>query len=406
MGKRPNRGQWAGSAQEYASYSSYPEASWQYWPGAWSPKGHDPSSWSHGSTQVFPAYDDQKRVQALAKASAFPKGHSKGKAAEQWGPAPDPSDSWTQFLQDAINSTRKAEQRVRSLAATRAKKEALWTKYLEDMKQTLQREHLRHQKEVERVSADLQAATLVQDDARAHLRQSWEAVARGSLPAAEAMETEGDTWEAMLTSWQTEQHEKMASHAVLQRALGSAAQVESPMPSFRDAVHTPPRRGLTAPTMTPPAVAAAAAHTPPGLSRTTDPYMTSPGPMTMPDQELAQGHTEDQEQDTAPEPPLPSRPKSTEPRTPVKKLPAGVHHAAASLHKEISDKLEQKRSHLAHQQGNAMQPFRVPASGPPPSSGHDPPPQDRNLLSACTEVDSEDELLWPPTNPKPESKMA
>ena len=51
------------------------------------------------------------------------------------------------------------------------------------MKQTLQREHLRHQKEMERISSELQAATLVQDEARAHLRQSWEAVARGGPPA-------------------------------------------------------------------------------------------------------------------------------------------------------------------------------------------------------------------------------
>ncbi|OLQ07736.1 hypothetical protein AK812_SmicGene8809 [Symbiodinium microadriaticum] len=133
------------------------------------------------------------------------KGKGKGKLELAAGTetAADPADAITQFLQESINATRKTEQKVRSLTATKIRKEALWEKYVLDMKQTLQREHQRHQKELDRLSAELHTAAQAQDAARAHLRSSWEAVAAGSHPTAAAMDTETEGWDTMLELWQT-----------------------------------------------------------------------------------------------------------------------------------------------------------------------------------------------------------
>ena len=272
------------------------------------------------------------------------------------------------------------------------------------MKQTLQKEYLRHQRDMERLTADLHGATLAQEEARGHLRSSWEAVAAHGQPPPATMEPADSAWESMLAGWQAEQQETVASHAVLRRALSAAAQTDS-RPRGGDAdelFHTPPRKASAAPPMTPPAVTSA---TPPGLSRMTDPYMTSPGQPAMPNpgsEQIDVDLSEDQSTSPAPK----TRPKPTEPRTPVKKLPGGVHHSGAPTHSDLADKLEQKRAlHQAALQGSAMQPFRFAASGPPTHSGHDPPPTTRNLLEGCTEIDSEDDVILAAPHKKPEAKM-
>ena len=405
MGKRPGRTAWGSKTWDQGSYS-YTDASWQFWPGAWSPQDKTKDSWMPTSRPAFPAYDDQARVQALAK--ALPSAKGKGKY-----PAPEPAslvgtagpaESITQILQESINATRKQEQRVRSLAATKARKAALWEHYVADMKQTLQKEHARHQKEMDRVETELQSATQAQDQARAHLRRSWEAIAQGATATAAPMDTEGPAWDTMLAAWQEEQQEVVASRSVLRRALGTlmAADDMSAGPAHVDELfQTPPRRIQAAPPLTPPSMASAAA-TPPGLSRTTDPYMTSPGQPVLPEARPIEVEAE-QAENVRMEQALKARPRSTEPRAPIKKLPAGVQHPNAPPHSDLAEKLHQKRaSQIAHMSGGAMHPFRQPPQAPLPASGHDPPP---NVLSSFAEVDSEDDMLLPPpAGPKPENK--
>ena len=292
MGKRGGRNQqqWEEQQWEYADYSTSRDQSWQFWPGAWSPpKGQGKQQRNEFS---FPAYDDKYRTQAVAKAASFPSGKGPGKgkyaildATEE--PA-DPGALLTQFLQEAINATRKAEQRVRSLAATRAQKVALWNRYVEDLKRSFMKEFQRHQRDTDRITSDLQAAMQQQEQARSHLRQSWEAVARGQYPPPRESSEATDTreWDAMLQEWRTEQQETDNSHAVLRRALGmshgGAMDVDATGRTTADELfQTPPRRAMTQAPMTPPAVDHPAG-TPPGLSRTVDPYMTSPGQAAMP----------------------------------------------------------------------------------------------------------------------------
>ena len=196
MGKKPGRAAWGSQQWEHGSYSSYPDTSWQFWPGAWSPQDKSRTPWTPATRQNFPAYDDQARVQALAKTMALPSAKGKGKQAVDvdtpWESGSS-SDSITQILQDSINATRKQEQKVRSLAATRARKHALWERYVSDMKQTLQREHARHQKEMERIDTELQTATQAQEHARAHLRRSLGGHSQGRdhLHSADGNRTDG-----------------------------------------------------------------------------------------------------------------------------------------------------------------------------------------------------------------------
>ena len=401
MGKKAGKGAWGSQSWDYATYSAYPEATWNFWPGAWSPptaKGRD--KYPTYMLPQFPSYDDQARVQALTKATAAQTAKSKGRGKTvEDADMTDPADTVTQFLQEAINTTRKSEQKMRSLTATKAKKEALWVKYVEDMKRTLQKEHQRHQKEMERLNADIHMAAQAQEQARGHLRHSWEAIAAYGQPPPTTESAQDTSWDNMLEAWQAEQQDSTAPQAVLRRALQGALPTAVPARSIGaqdELLHTPPRKPTPMPSFTP------TATTPPGLSRTTDPYMTSPGQPEMPMVDAsATGQVEGDHGQDAPAPR--SRPKSTDPRAPVKKLPAGVTHTATHPHSDIADKLNQKRAQIL--EGGAMNPFRIASAGPTALPGQEEPPPERNLLDGCEIVDTDDEDLLQPLPRKPQEKM-
>ena len=88
--------------------------------------------------------------------------------------------------------------------------------------------------------------------------------------------------------------------------------------------------------------------------------MTSPGQPVMPDARM-DTTTTSQEAAAAVEQAPRTRPKSTDARQSVKKLPAGVQHPNAPPHSDLADKLHQKRaSQLAAMEGTALMPFRQP----------------------------------------------
>ncbi|OLQ03744.1 hypothetical protein AK812_SmicGene13262 [Symbiodinium microadriaticum] len=392
MGKRGGRNQqqWEEQQWEYADYSTSRDQSWQFWPGAWSPpKGQGKQQRNEFS---FPAYDDKYRTQAVAKAASFPSGKGPGKgkyaildATEE--PA-DPGALLTQFLQEAINATRKAEQRVRSLAATRAQKVALWNRYVEDLKRSFMKEFQRHQRDTDRITSDLQAAMQQQEQARSHLRQSWEAVARGqySPPRESSEATDTREWDAMLQEWRTEQQETDNSHAVLRRALGmshgGAMDVDATGRTTADELfQTPPRRVMTQAPMTPPAVdhPAGLLCRPQSWKALPVSQLVSPTPVGT----RAESHAPIEK----------TRPDKASPRKPVKKLPEGVHHPKASVHSTIADKLETKRAaqrELLAQGGQAMIPFRGAAGIPTPEVAGFLPAG--NGLEDCVVTDSDGEV--------------
>ena len=186
-------------------------ASWGYWSGAW--KQHPKSYWQEDGPQTFPAYDDKTRTSALRK-EVQAKQTSKPRAGED---LEDPSANMTSELQDYINQTRKAEQRVRQLNATREQKEALWAKWQEDMKKSFLKEETRHVKAMQQLDRDLTEAVAAREEARQQIRQYIQ-----SGPAAmEEPEEPTFDWESLTRQWRQEQQDIEAPHAVLQRAMQS-----------------------------------------------------------------------------------------------------------------------------------------------------------------------------------------
>ena len=121
---------------------------------------------------------------------------------------------------------------MRNLVSAREKKDALWQKFQEDLKQAWLKETARYQKAIESLDRDLAAAVIARDEARQGIRQY---LSQGPAAAMMDLETEPgeQDWDSLTTGWRQEQHETDASQAVLRRALAStqAAMPSAPMPS-------------------------------------------------------------------------------------------------------------------------------------------------------------------------------
>ncbi|CAE7300654.1 unnamed protein product [Symbiodinium sp. CCMP2592] len=195
---------------------------WGYWRGSWgspSYKEQDYGAWENAEpSSAFPAYDAKDRASAVKRAEKeVPK--AAGKAAGRGKDAPDPEGYLTAGLQDYINSTRKAEQRVRNLTATRAQKVKLWEKWQEDMKVSYLRELTRFEKAMRTLDADLEAAVGARDEARQAIRQH---IQNEGHVAVDAGEEEEINWEDMTRQWRQEQQEQKdqdAPREVLRRAM-------------------------------------------------------------------------------------------------------------------------------------------------------------------------------------------
>ena len=430
MGKQARKATWAGSAKgqqdDWAGHSrgQYDAYYWQYWDGAWSPRqkwAKDPGS---AIQAIFPAYDDRVLAQRLKHELTGGKG-SKDKGAFLRDAtdldSSDPGAALVPGVQDTLNLARKAEQKVRSLTRTRQQKQALWTKYEEDLKMSLMKQYSRHQRDMERLSEELALAMQAQESARAKLRAIalGEEVLEGSPtgPSAE--------WDQMVTSWKAEQKETEAAEAVLRRALGSHVEREQ-LTAFRAYLSsvgcsTPPRRGPQVPPMTPPPVGQAPTTTtqhhpagqqlgqeqssqsvsPPGLL--SDPYQTSPSLNTV--------RTEaPREQEPAPSAEMsmqsPHRPKAPA-RVSVKQLPTTVHHPSTPT-TTMADKLDARRAQIlsqypAESAEALMAAARAASMGQSLPPGQEAPPQDTGQLSTgqgpltCTihDDDTDEEVPMP-----------
>ena len=219
----------------------------------------------------------------------------------------------THDLQECINATRRAEQKVRSLTATRRQKQQLWTKWLDDMKLSYMKEQQRHQRDMERLSKELEEAIRAQEAARASCR----AVAIGELAVEdEAMGDDAAGWDGMLQEWRAERADSENSDAVLRRALAAPQRLRSE--GSTQQFSTPPRRGVPSMPLTPPAPSAAAmtqSTMPEAIVK--DPYMTSPSHSTLPD------GMEEHVAAEATASPTQQRPRQAKPRQSVKHFANG-----------------------------------------------------------------------------------
>ncbi|CAE7197704.1 unnamed protein product [Symbiodinium sp. CCMP2592] len=202
MGKAGKPWRTGKGAEEEEPYS------WRYWRGPWR-QAADDSGWYAGAvTPRFPAYD-----------AVGTKGTAKGSApSTRVETTKDPESMLVKALQDNINQARKAEQRVRTLLATRNKKQEMWLTFLDGMKQAYLQELARHQKDVAKLDTDLETALAVQEQARQQLRVI---VTAGPEPVQDAQAMQDAEWEELQQTWQQEQTQVEDAGSVLQRALSA-----------------------------------------------------------------------------------------------------------------------------------------------------------------------------------------
>ena len=204
---------------------------WRYWPGAWhSPRSRNKSwdSWDAWRQEVpepsFPSYDGKSQTVALKK-EAQAEGDRRPARAEA---DEDPGSMMTAELQEYVNATRKAEQRVRSLTATKKQKEDLWTKWQDDMRKAFLKEAARHDKAIENLTRDLNIAVAARDEARLNIRNY---IANGGNAAdMERPEDDDFDWTSMTNRWRQEQQDTDAPQAILRRAMGPPTGHPPPLP--------------------------------------------------------------------------------------------------------------------------------------------------------------------------------
>ena len=142
---------WEPSAKTKGNGRGSGSRSWGYWPGSWaSPRSRSwgkerGQEWQTADNSSFPAYDTKARATAMKKGQQA----KDSSAPTQVAVATDPADCMTSDLQEHINSTRRAEQKVRSLQTARQQKDQLWQQWQDDMKASFLKEEARYQKATE-----------------------------------------------------------------------------------------------------------------------------------------------------------------------------------------------------------------------------------------------------------------
>ena len=179
-----------------------------YWRGAWSSAAGQPAK--DKFEPQFPTYDSV----AIAKSKPH-RGYGKGKAAED-ADMTNPDDTLVATIQDEVNQTRRAEQKVRQLNSTKAKREEQWNTWLEALRKTYLKEFAKYRKDMEKLNDELHTALQVQEEARASLR---------NVHHKERIDQESGAddaaWERLTQQWHKERQEENDPAAVLRRAFVS-----------------------------------------------------------------------------------------------------------------------------------------------------------------------------------------
>ena len=324
---------------------------WRVWPGAFSPSGRQ---WSRQEQAAFPRYDARPPPSTS---------RSQDNNMVSGGAMEDGASHLVNDVQSFINMARKAENRVKSLTSLRQQREAQWTKYVHDMKATLQNEHQRFQQSLAKLDEDLHAAHQNQEDSRKRLCHVIEVSMGRRQPEGRPTEQQ---WEEMVNRWEQESATRNSPMEVVQRAFTGA-----PPPDFGP---TPPPMPAPVPPMGAFNLDPAWGTFPaPGLSA--EPPGRPPQPVP-PDAYFGTGPTPCAHVPVAPVPPAPhssaaspgARERADGARGPVKAhTPPKKVDSGASL----GVKLEAKR--------NALKPFGGPPQGmdqvqtgpgPTPASAH------------------------------------
>ncbi|CAE7727756.1 unnamed protein product [Symbiodinium sp. CCMP2592] len=211
--QRQDYGDWDPS-WDPAWSSAQPSDAWNIWRGAWK-KGREQTP--QQPQRLFPHYD-----QAIPHGKDG-KGRSKGKDKTKAAVPMGPSDTLVPEIQELLNVTRKAEQRVRQLQQAKEKKIQSWDRYMQEMQKSWMEEKQRYTKNIEKIEDDLEKALVAQATAR---QQLVESVPKAGVKEAATDRSANDEWDAMMNQWEKEQSEEDPS-AVYRRAVAAEAQHSS-----------------------------------------------------------------------------------------------------------------------------------------------------------------------------------
>ena len=253
----------------------------RYWRGSW---GLSSRATEASTPQQFPRYD------ATAPPGRDWPAKGKGKQKDQQeGTLQDPEDMIVPDMQELLNHTKRAEQKVRQLTKQREAKATQWKTYVAKMKKAYLEEQQRHGRDLQRITEDLKKAVSAQDDARAQIRHMAYCLAEGvPLPLPAQTTTDDEAWDTMMGQWREEQQQD-GPRAVLERAMAAGKerkhgpapmQTEPEPPPMEVRATRPPAEGA------PPQYAAPTApdiprtgEPMPGYPTSRPPYQGSPKPM-------------------------------------------------------------------------------------------------------------------------------
>ncbi|CAE7670103.1 unnamed protein product [Symbiodinium sp. CCMP2456] len=118
-----------------------------YWKGSWSRRDSG-----------FPSCDPGRNQMSWERGQPS--------ATETTGPV-----SMVQMIQDALNKTRKCEQKVATLTRAKEDRAKLWDRYEADLQKSYAREFNKFHRDLQRIDEDLVRATAAQEESRMELLQ-------------------------------------------------------------------------------------------------------------------------------------------------------------------------------------------------------------------------------------------
>ena len=359
--------------------------SWQYWPGAWSPrsKAAPPSR-----------YDEMPTEEEVPRTTTAQPG---------LGSALSGLDtSILQAIHKALTQARRIDTRVRKIGEEKEKRTKQWEVYAKDMRQKYLKQQQVFQQDMEKLEQEEALARTAGADAA---QLVTDIVNRRQRPAPVAVETGPDAWDQLLqTDMEVEEaHGFLAQAQAALSGVPRAPQTSVTAPLLATVGQNappglpPPAGGATAPTSLPssmpptagPAAVPATGMTgvdaaqhgyhalsPGNCTHRVEPFPASPM-QTMPARPEEAKSTEPSGADAAkPESAEPPRRPAAPKRTPLKEQAKHSPPQTVTSGASLGQKLESKRAAM---QATATLPFRVPppgTAGPPepPDTGEPPGP--------------------------------
>ena len=203
MGKRGQNQGWQVADQEWSRDHSWDGPRWQLWRGGmyvspkakagqpWKPpgKGKGKKGPDNGTRTAFPSYDDRKPAEmAIVPLSE--------KRLEGTASGNEGANNIVRTVQSAVNQARKLDSKVQRLQREFAERKLQWDAYVDEMKQTLQKEKSRFISDQNTTAQALREAQEAQS--AAHLQLQHSLVAKGQEPATADTTMGCEEWQDIL----------------------------------------------------------------------------------------------------------------------------------------------------------------------------------------------------------------